>query len=385
VSLKIFAFSANISYNQTSKILSPQSPLFLPKSPSGRLRTGAGSEFRSPVLPDITINSKHLFNIARKGVLSPKVLEKALSIIGVIPSREDWAAFIENVLLMLGAALFATGVIFFFAYNWEDMHKFAKFAVVETAFIAAAAVVLITKIESMAGKAAAMTASILTGVLLAVYGQVYQTGADAYELFLVWSLFIFPWVMTSRFAPMYALLLVILNLTIGLSWHQVLSGIFAPKEAAVAELFLALNVMALVLCEFFSRRGVEHLQPRWLPRVILCANLCTLSMALLPYIHHENGRASGADLMPYLIPALYILFVSAAFCYYLRVRYDLFALTAALLSLIFVLSNIFIKIFVDNAFNNFIGLFFVSFLVILQAAAAVILLRKINQSRGDES
>jgi uncharacterized membrane protein len=336
-------------------------------------------------MSDQLIKPHQLFSLTRKGVLSPKALEKALSIIGVIPTRKMWLAFIEHALLMLGAALFISGVIFFFAYNWEDMHKFAKFALIETAIISAAVVVLITKIESMTGKAAAMTASILTGVLLAVYGQVYQTGADAYELFLVWSLLIVPWVMISRFAPMYALLLALANITVGLSWDQVLSGIFAPKNAAVAELFLAVNVTALVLCEFFFRRGTEHLQPRWLPRVILCANFYTLSMALLPYIHGEDSRATGSDLMPYLIPALYILFLSASFCYYLRVRYDLFALTVALLSLIFVLSNIFIKIFVDNAFNNFGGLFFVSLLVILQAAGAVLLLRKINQSTGDES
>jgi uncharacterized membrane protein len=336
-------------------------------------------------MPDQTIKPQQLFNLARKGVLGPKALEKSLSIIGVIPSRKNWLAFIEMALLLLGAALFASGVIFFFAYNWEDMHKFAKFAVVETAFIAAAGVVFIVKLDSMAGKAAAMTASVLVGVLLAVYGQVYQTGADAYQLFLSWSILILPLVMISGFAPMYALLILIVNITVGLSWDQVLSGIFAPKDMAVAEFFLAVNVTALVLCEFFSKRGVAHLQPRWLTRALLFVNFFILSANLIPYIHSENSMATGADLMPYLIPMLYILFLTSSFSYYLRIKYDLFALTIAMLSVIFVFSNICMKIFVDNAFNNFVGLFFVSLLVIFQAAGAVILLGKINKSMGDES
>ncbi len=44
-------------------------------------------------------------------------------------------------------------------------------------------------------------------ILLAVYGQTYQTGADPYELFFGWAILIIGWVAISRFAPLWPLLL----------------------------------------------------------------------------------------------------------------------------------------------------------------------------------
>ena len=45
-----------------------------------------------------------------------------------------------------------------------------------------------------------IAASVLVGVLLAVIGQVYHTGADAYSLFAAWTLLILPWTLASRSA-----------------------------------------------------------------------------------------------------------------------------------------------------------------------------------------
>ena len=46
--------------------------------------------------------------------------------------------------------------------------------------------------------------SLLTGALLALSGQVYQTGADTFELFAWWAVLILPWVLVSRFSPLVA-------------------------------------------------------------------------------------------------------------------------------------------------------------------------------------
>ena len=47
-------------------------------------------------------------------------------------------------------------------------------------------------LQQLPGKVLLLGASVLIGVFLAVFGQVYQTGADAYNLFTMWALLILP-------------------------------------------------------------------------------------------------------------------------------------------------------------------------------------------------
>src|SRR4029453_15399686 len=44
------------------------------------------------------------------------------------PLADDWRRWLDQALMALGAALLCAGVIVFFAFNWQDLHKFSKFA-----------------------------------------------------------------------------------------------------------------------------------------------------------------------------------------------------------------------------------------------------------------
>ncbi|WP_372870407.1 DUF2157 domain-containing protein [Shewanella sp.] len=108
---------------------------------------------------------------------------------------QDWLARFSVVGIYLGALSFAVGVIFFFAYNWDYLHRFIKFALIESALL------LILAGLYRFGKrdwpwgipAALMLLDLLVGALLALSGQVYQTGADPWQLFAIWSAFsLFP-------------------------------------------------------------------------------------------------------------------------------------------------------------------------------------------------
>ena len=48
------------------------------------------------------------------------------------------------------------------------------------------------------GQIAGMAASILTGVLFAVIGQIYQTGADAWQLFVLWAALSLPFALLAQ-------------------------------------------------------------------------------------------------------------------------------------------------------------------------------------------
>ena len=131
--------------------------------------------------------------------------------------RLPWRRWIERVLLVIGATLTLTGVIFFFAYNWDGLSSPWKFRLIEGALAGCSLAAWRFGLDTLAGKVSVLAACVLIGVFLAVFGQIYQTGANTYELFSAWALLIFPWVLLLRFAPLWTLWLVLLNIALVLS------------------------------------------------------------------------------------------------------------------------------------------------------------------------
>ena len=128
--------------------------------------------------------------LARAGeqrVLSRKAIEAALDISGLRPNKNQWRQF--GVLAMRFAAVLslAAGAVFLVAFNWQDLGLYARFAMVEALLLAALIFAWVKGADQVAGKLALMLAVLLTGALLALFGQTYQTGANVYELFWGWA------------------------------------------------------------------------------------------------------------------------------------------------------------------------------------------------------
>jgi uncharacterized membrane protein len=139
----------------------------------------------------------------------------------IYPDQDSWATFIRITLITLGVGFMAAGIIFFFAYNWDDLGKFAKLGIVQGLVVLVTILALVLKIDTIYRNIILTGSSILVGVMFAVFGQVYQTGANAYDFFLAWTAFITLWVLISNFPPLWLLYLFLSNLTIYLYWDQV--------------------------------------------------------------------------------------------------------------------------------------------------------------------
>ena len=121
--------------------------------------------------------------------------------LGVYPTKRDWLAFFDKALLIIGVVALALALVFFIAYNWLYLGKAGKFALVEGALvltIAAFAFLAYRRKFKLVQQLLLFIASIITGSLLALFGQVYQTGADTWQLFASWALLIVPWVVIAR-------------------------------------------------------------------------------------------------------------------------------------------------------------------------------------------
>src|SRR5690606_20158889 len=173
-----------------------------------------------------------------------------------------------RLLLFLGAALMLSGVVFFFAYNWARMSAVAKFSVVEAGLWVCTLGAMRKGLDRLSGKVLLLAACVFVGVLLAVYGQVYQTGANAYENYALWGLLILPWVILGKFGALWVLWLVVANTALILFWVQVEPPQDFNFYYGLFLLLAGLNGLALAGYEYGVRRGWDWLEGRWIRHLV---------------------------------------------------------------------------------------------------------------------
>src|ERR1044072_1897839 len=140
--------------------------------------------------------------------------EPVLRAAGMIPDHGAWHGFLGQLTLWLGALALPNGVVFFFAFNWDDLGRFAKFGLVEATILAGLLACWRLDFDGRPAHAVLFVLSLLTGALLALTGHVYQTGADTWQLFAWWAVLILPWVLVGRFSPLWIAWLALLDAAI---------------------------------------------------------------------------------------------------------------------------------------------------------------------------
>ena len=197
--------------------------------------------------------------------------------------RRLWTVWTSRLLLVLGAALILAGIIFFFAANWNSFSGLVKLAGIEVGLVLCLAGAWLYGLERLSGKVLLLGAGVLVGVFLAVFGQVYQTGADAWDLYARWSALIFGWVLLARFVPLWGVWLVVTNLALGL--YVVQAGFLrGAAEINLAAIHAVLNGVVLVARELACSRGVSWLPNQWTRLPLVLAVLYALLIPVLSSI-----------------------------------------------------------------------------------------------------
>ena len=163
--------------------------------------------------------------LLQQDILPLKNTEAAAIHLEVYPSKRTWLDFFDKALLIIGAVALVLSLVFFIAYNWLYMGKLGKFALVEGALVITIALYVALSFRQLKQNSQRLQlirqillliASIITGSLLALFGQVYQTGADTWQLFFGWAILITPWVMIARFPALWLLWLGLVNACLAL-------------------------------------------------------------------------------------------------------------------------------------------------------------------------
>ena len=222
----------------------------------------------------------------------------------------SWGLFWRMVFAQAAPLFLVAAVICFFAYNWAAMPVMAKFGLLILLILCSAGLALWRGLESTAGSLGLLACGLLAGPLLAVYEQAYQTGADPWELFRAWSLFLIPLALVGRRTGLWFVLWITATLWAGLYLGDLAR--FADRRGEdqilsnYAFYLAAGQAAALMLWETaFSRfAGPEHpfLRSRWLPRVmafpLMTFLTCILAACLL---FPREMRFGSLHLMLYLV------------------------------------------------------------------------------------
>jgi uncharacterized membrane protein len=267
-----------------------------------------------------------LRELAEDGVIT---LQQSAALQTLLRRHVPWRVWTERLLLIVGTGLLLAGVVFFFAWNWHALLPWQKFGLIETALVLCAIGAAWRKLETLGGRLFLTAACVMVGVFLAVFGQIYQTGADAFELFLGWAALIFPWVLLGRFGALWMLWLLLLNAALCLSWQQVdfWAKVGAHDWTNFAIVVALLNALALAARESGARR-YDWLREPALRGTPLALVFLPLTIANIWFIAGTRWREGSVE------PAVaFIVAAGLAYWVYRKIWPDLFCLAGVVLSL----------------------------------------------------
>jgi len=259
---------------------------------------------------------ERLLMLLDQGAISPETWGRARELAGHEPTAKAWSRFLDRLLMLLGAACLLSGIVFFFAANWDRMGRLAEFAVLEGALVLTAAFAAHAGTEMLSGKVALLGAAILVGVLLGDIGSSYNLQADAPEFFLAWAALITGWVVIGKWGPLWLLMIALLNLTVATYW----------TDSFMLILLIGLNAAALALWEFGDGWQVAWMATRWIPRLLAVVAVVVSVALMLAFISADSYDFDQDSTLVWGWLAYLILNGALAFGYF-RLKPDLFMLT----------------------------------------------------------
>jgi uncharacterized membrane protein len=259
-----------------------------------------------------------------------------------------WRKFLQLLLITLGIAFTVAGIVFFFAYNWENLGKVGKFAIVEGCIVAITVAVLFSRLALIVKKILLTGAAIIVGAMFAVFGQVYYTGANTCDFFLAWTVFISLWAIVSNFPPLWLVYVALINTTICFYAQQV-----APWSRDFTFLLLLLvNVACFLFFMLISTFGSITV-PRWFRNVL---GLWTAGIATI--------GVNGAILDKHLDVTAISIYVFTAVAYIAGALYGFrqksgFFLGSISFSVILMIASLLVRILPSVEMMSFVSLFVV--------------------------
>ncbi len=215
------------------------------------------------------------------------------------------------------------------------MPKWSKLALLEGAMLVSFALAAVLGIKRLPGQCLLLAGTVFIGVFFAVFGQIYQTGADAWQLFALWALLMLGFVGLSRFPGQWILQWSITGLALLLWMQQTIHWNYG--EYWIRGLIMALYTLGIWTLQILLTRRYRWLSVLWLrvltlfighlwlfsaavialfdDNVVVLFTVVTLVAGLL-WWHWQKGR----DLLSQVIGAVTLAMLIWALSLYVSTR-----------------------------------------------------------------
>lgn len=301
-----------------------------------------------------------------------KDIDKSLEVTGATIEPKTWFDFISKNLIILGFVSLALGIIFFFAYNWDEMTKMTKFLLVQSLLVISSVLYTQTKKYSHTSTGILLFMALLIGALLALFGQTYQTGKDPWQLFLLWTVFVTPLAVVSKNSVLWILWLALMNLTVYLyiDVYRWFSG-FLFSFNGTSMVFALINSLAALMFYFVLKT------PKSLSFYVAILS-AFFAFTWVGFFAMFDSKLSFAFI------CLYLLWMALNYFLFKVKTLDVLVLSAWSLSAIAFIMFALTRLFAD-AFNAATLLFFSIALIAMTAIASKWLMQLLKQSHGELS
>ena len=247
----------------------------------------------------------------------------------------SWQRYLNLLFLLLTVGFLTSGVVTLIAANLDYFSDLAKIYGLQTLLVVTVVLGIYCFIlesrrqakEKLKWKTYSLffVVSVLIGALFALVGQTYQTGADVWQLFAVWTLCQLPFLLLFPNVPSALLFAATANIAFYL---------FNEQNAYNSMCYTVLiNAGLLVISELFSKAFHDQ-HWRILPKVFLVLTFASLfgliviyDVYFYAYAWGELGRSSLSSLQ-IAIPALIALYV------YHKYRFDFINLIISVIALL---------------------------------------------------
>ncbi len=227
---------------------------------------------------------------------------------------------------LLGISLLLASIIYFFAANWAGMERLEKvsLSVGLVALFYATAFVL-TKLNFMQGVHTFLARLFLVGgcitfgIGVALLGQIYNSHADSFGLFLIWSIPALLFAIITRYTAFYVLSFLLVHITL-LQYFYPSFNQLNYSEGFKISIYALFAILNLVLFLVIEKGWIQSTTLKILSFIVMHISLLALSNSF-------SLETYGVWLNP-----LTIAVIVACFYYFIRIHMDKLFLTLSALA-----------------------------------------------------
>ena len=293
--------------------------------------------------------------------ISKENIDEVLDVSEAYSTTNEFLNFLKIVLVWLGATALVLALLFFMAFNWHELGRISKFMMIEAIMATLIIFYIFLDNYKFIQQVLLMILTVVLGILLALIGQTYQTGADPWQLFAFWAFFMSPWAVVARFSGIWLLWIVLLNLSTILYYQKFDLSIlmFSRGVDELVLLIFALNSFLWIIWALLSKK-YSAFQDRFIINILAFLSFFTISTLFIKTFDlsfHFNALNKW-------FPLLYIVFMASVYYLY-RVRtLNIYMMSLYALSLFLVSLNILIPFIIMALASNII-LLLLSLLVLI--------------------